>query len=57
MDGGCCSACGGWVVVRCQPIKVTKFAFDKNAVLWPEITCLDGCVEGFSKNIALSAPN
>ena len=55
----------------CLLIKVNDFAFDEDAVLWPETTCLDGWVvlggwvvwwvggwlAGFSENIAISAPN
>ena len=53
----------------CLLIKVNDFAFDEDAVLWLETTCLDwwvvvvglvvvvGWVAGFSENIAISAPN
>ena len=47
----------------CLLIKVNDFAFDEDAVLWPETTCLDGWVvlsgwvAGFPENIAISAPN
>ena len=32
----------------CLLIKVNDFAFDEDAVLWPETTCLDGWVPGLS---------
>ena len=31
----------------CLLIKVNDFAFDEDAVLWPETTCLDGWVAGW----------
>ena len=38
-----------WIqcIFWCPLIKFTNFAFDDNAVLWSETTCLDGWVEGF----------
>ena len=49
----------GWVqfIFWCLLIIVNNFAFDEEAVLWPETTCLDGWVVGFSENIAISGPN
>ena len=51
----------------CLLINENNFAFDEDAVLWPETTCLDGWVvlggwadgwvAGFPENIAISAPN
>ena len=43
------------VFFQCLLIKVTNFASDENAVLWPETTCLDGWEYIFSENIAISA--
>ena len=41
----------------CHRIKFTNFVLDENTDLWPETTCLDGWMAGFSENRAISAPN
>ena len=53
----------GQRIFWCLLIKANNFAFEEEAVLWPETTCLDGrvggagSVGGFPEYLAISAPN